>query len=146
MDATRALLAGPKAALGSLAGQVTTLENSVADYRQTLLGSDILRSTEAAYNALLLVQGKAPEKTLDITDLKRAGSLKASQQLVADRCTDWTAAGEELLTGTGVPFGLCSGIVKGTSDGAIPELATDQIGKLVEKGFLEVTYRLGKTR
>lgn len=144
--ATRALLAGPKAALGSLAGQVTTLENSVTDYRQTLLGSEILRSTEAAYNALLSVQGKAPEKALDITDLKRAGSLKASKQLVTARCTDWPVAGEALLEGTGVPFGLWSDIVRAMSGGAMPELTGEQITKLVEKGFLEVTYRLGGPR
>jgi hypothetical protein len=146
MAAARGLLAGPKAALGSLAGQVATLEYSVTDYRQTLLQSDILRSTEAAFNALLLVQGKPPDKTLDMTDLKRAGSLKAAKQLVTERCTAWPAAGDALLEGTGVPFELWSEIVTAMSGGLMPKLASEQIEKLVKKGFLEVTYRLGGPR
>ena len=143
MTAAKELLTGPKSALGRLAGQVATLENAVTGYRQKLLNSDQLRATETAYNALLKVQRKPPEKPLDMADLKRAGSLKAAKELVTVRCADWPAQGERILAGTSVPFELWANIVRDVSSGNKPALTNEQSQKLVEKGFLEVTYRLG---
>jgi hypothetical protein len=143
MAAAKGLLATPKNALGRLAGQVTTLENAVTGYRQKLLGSDQLRTTETAYNSLLKIRRKPPEKTLDMADLKRAGSLKAAEQLVTTRCADWPNKGEQILAGTSVPFELWGNIVQDVSSGKKPSLTNEQSQNLVEKGFLEVTYKLG---
>jgi hypothetical protein len=143
MAAAKGLLATPKNALGRLAGQVTTLENAVTGYRQKLLGSDQLRTTETAYNSLLKIRRKPPEKTLDMADLKRAGSLKAAKQFVTARCADWPTKGEQILAGTSVPFELWGNIVHDVSSGKKPSLTNEQSQNLVEKGFLEVTYKLG---
>ena len=143
MTAARGLLSEPKGALGRLAGQVTTLENTVTDYLQRLLDSEELRSTESAYNALLQVKGTAPKKTLDMSDLKRAGSLNAARQMVTERCTAWPADGDTFLKETGVYFVGWRDIVKSLSSGQKPAVSGEQAEKLVEKGLLEVTYRLG---
>lgn len=143
MTAAKELLAGPKNALGRLAGQVTTLENAVTGYRQTLLDSDDLRAVEAGYGALLQAKRKASEKTLDMSDMKSAGSLKAAKTLVTGRCTSWAAKGEKLLAGTGVSFETWAAIVRDVSDRKKPIMTTQQGESLVEKGFLEVAYRLG---
>jgi hypothetical protein len=143
MSAAKSLLAGPKRALGQLAGQVVTLENAVNGYRQGLLNDDPLRSVESAYNALLQVQRKPQAKPLDMTDLKRAGSLKAAKTMVTERCTFWPAEGERFLEGTGVSFELWAGIVRELFAGKKPTVTAQQAQGLVDKGFLEVTYRLG---
>jgi hypothetical protein len=143
MSDAKRLLSGPKSALGQLAGQVLTLENAVNGYRQGLLNFDALRSVEGAYNALLQVQGKPQEKPLDMTDLKRAGSLKAARVMMTERCTLWPTEGERVLEGTGVSFGLWADIVRDMSAGKKAAVTAQQAQGLVEKGFLEVTYRLG---
>ena len=143
MSAAKSLLSGPKNALGLLVGQVTTLENAVTGYRQKLLGSDALQLVECAYNALLQVQRKPREKTLDMTDLKRAGSLKAAKAMVTERCTLWPTEGERFLEGTEVSFELWADIARDVSAGKKPTVTAQQAQGLVDKGFLEVTYRLG---
>jgi hypothetical protein len=143
MNAAKSLLSGPKNALGLLVGQVTTLENAVTGYRQKLLGSDALQLVECAYNALLQVQRKPREKTLDMTDLKRAGSLKGAKAMVTERCTLWLTEGERFLEGTEVSFELWADIAIDVSAGKKPTVTAQQAQGLVDKGFLEVTYRLG---
>jgi hypothetical protein len=101
------------------------------------------RLVEGAYNALLQVQRQPQEKLLDMTDLKRAGSLKAAKALVTERCTLWPTEGEKFLEGTGVSFALWADIAKDMSVGKKPTITAQQAQALVEKGFLEVTYRLG---
>jgi hypothetical protein len=134
MSDAKRLLSGAKNALGLLVGQVTTLENVVNGYRQ---------SVESAYNALLQVQRKPQEKPLDMMDLKQTGSLKAAKALITERCTLWPQEGESLLDGTGVSFALWADTVSDMSIGKKPTLTVQQAQRLVEKGFLEVTYRLG---
>jgi hypothetical protein len=143
MSAAKSLLSGPKRALGQLAGQVLTLENAVNGYRQGLLNFDALRSVEGAYNALLQVQRQPQEKLLDMTDLKRSGSLMAATAMVTKRCTSWPSEGERFLEGTGVSFALWADIVRDVSAGKKPMITAQQTQALVEIGFLEVTYRLG---
>jgi hypothetical protein len=143
MSDTKRLLSGPKRALGQLAGQVLTLENAVSGYQQGLLHSDALRLVEGAYNALLRVQRQPQEKLLDMTDLKRSGSLMAAKAMVTKRCTSWPSEGERFLEGTGVSFALWADIVRDVSAGKKPTVTAQQAQGLVEKGFLEVTYRLG---
>jgi hypothetical protein len=143
MSAAKSLLSGPKRALGHLAGQVLTLENAVNGYQQGLLHSDALRSVEGAYNAILQVQRKPQEKPLDMTDLKRAGSLRAARALVTERYTSWPMEGERFLEGTAVSFALWADIVRDMSAGKKPTVTAQQAQGLVERGFLEVTYRLG---
>jgi len=143
MTAAKSLLSGPKRALGQLAGQVLTLENAVDGYRQGLLHSDALRVVEGAYNALLHVQRKPQEKPLDMTDLRQAGSLKAAKAMVTERYTLWPTEGERFLEGTEVSFELWADIATDVSEGKKPTVTAQQAQGLVEKGFLEVTYRLG---
>jgi hypothetical protein len=143
MSAAKSLLSGPKRALGQLSGQVLTLENAVNGYQQGLLQSEALRLVEGAYNALLQVQRKPQEKPLDMTDLKRAGSLKAARAMMTERSTLWLTEGEKVLEGTGVSFALWADIVKDMSAGKKPAVTAQQAQGLVEKGFLEVTFRLG---
>jgi hypothetical protein len=78
-----------------------------------------------------------------MTDLKRAGSLKAAKVMVTERCTLWPAEGERFLEGTEVSFALWADIVRDLSAGKKPAVTAQQAQALVEKGFLEVTYRLG---
>jgi hypothetical protein len=101
------------------------------------------RLVEGAYNALLPVQRKPPAKPLDMTDLKRAGGLKAARTLVTERCMSWPMEGEKFLEGTGVSFALWADIVRDVSAGKKPTITAQQTQALVEKGLLEVTYRLG---
>ncbi|NLX97799.1 MAG: hypothetical protein GXY83_16670 [Rhodopirellula sp.] len=143
MTAAKGLLSGPKNALGRLAGQVATLENAATGYRQTLLDSDELRTVETAYGALLQAQRKPREKNLDMTDMKGAGSLKEAKALVLQRCTQWPDAGDEVLEGTGVSFDAWATLVKDLTDRRKPAMTGQQIQSLVDKGFLEVAYRLG---
>jgi hypothetical protein len=143
MTSAKGLLAEPKSALGRLAGQVATLENSATGYRQILLDSDELRSVEGAFAALLQSQRKTPEKALDMADLKRAGSLKSAKELVTSRCTTWPAKGDVLLTGTGVTFDAWASLVRDLANRQKPTMTGQQIQSLVDHGFIEVTYRLG---
>jgi hypothetical protein len=143
MTAAKGLLSGPRNALGRLAGQVTTLENHVTEYRKTLLASEELRTVEAAYGALLQAQRKPRPKDLDMADMKGAGSLKDAKALVAQRCTQWPEAGREVLAGTGVPFGTWATLVNDVAERRKPTIDAQQIQSLVERGFLEVAYRLG---
>ena len=55
---------------------------SSTDTGKHCLRSDALQLVEGAYNALLQVQRRPQAKPLDMTDLKRSGSLKAAQALV----------------------------------------------------------------
>ncbi|MDH3639577.1 MAG: hypothetical protein OES09_14115, partial [Gammaproteobacteria bacterium] len=143
MDATKELLNSSKWALGELGGHVNTVENVIAAYRRRLLGSSELRDVEQAYNALLRVQGRAPEKTLDMSDLEKAGSLKSAKALVVDRCTQWPVMADKFLEGTDVSFELWKHIVAAISAGQPLTLSGEQIENLVSKGYLQVTYRLG---
>ena len=143
MSSAKGLLAEPKSALGRLAGQVTTLENAATGYRQALLDSDELRSVESAFGALLQSQRKTSEKPLDMSDLKRASSLKAAKALVTSRCTTWPAKGDVLLKDTGVSFEAWASLVDDLADRRKPTMTGQQIQSLVDHGFIEVTYRLG---
>jgi hypothetical protein len=143
MSSAKSLLAEPKNALGRLAGQVTTLENAAIGYRQALLNSDELRSVESAYSALLQSQRKPAEKSLDMSDLKRAGSLKAAKSLVASRCTTWPTKGDTLLKVAGVTFEAWASLVKDLANRQKPTMTAQQTQSLVDHGFIEVTYRLG---
>jgi hypothetical protein len=98
---------------------------------------------EGAYNALLQVQRKPREKPLDMIDLKRASSLKAARALVTERCTLWPMEGEKFLAGTEVSFALWADIAQDVSAGKKPTVTAQQAQGLVDKNFLEVTYRLG---
>ena len=143
MTAAKGLLSGPKNALGLLAGHISTLENVVTGYRKALLDSDDLRSIEEAYGALLQTQRQPQEKTLDMTDMAGAGSLKDAKSLIQTRCQEWPVKGETLLAGTGVPFETWASLVKDLSQRKSPTVTGPQVESLVEKGFLKVAYRLG---
>ena len=143
MSSAKGLLAEPKNALGRLAGQVTTLENAATGYRQALLDSDELRAVESAFAALLQAQRKTSEKSLDMSDLKRAGGLKAAKALVTSRCTTWPAKGDVLLKDTGVSFEAWASLVDDLADRRKPTMTGQQIQSLVDHSFIEVTYRLG---
>lgn len=143
MTAAKGLLSGPKNALGLLAGHISTLENVVTGYRKALLDSDDLRSIEEAYGALLQTQRQPQEKTLDMTDMVGAGSLKDAKSLVQTRCQEWPVKGETLLAGTGVSFETWASLVKDLSQRKSPTVTGPQVESLVEKGFLKVAYRLG---
>lgn len=143
MDAARGLLTSPKRALGVLRGSVTTLENQISSYRRKLLESEELQSVEDAYNSLLEIQGKPAEPRLTPADIEGAGSLANARQLVRDRCSAWPTEAEKLLDGTEVSFQLWRTIVSDIGEGRKPEMSTEQADKLVSKGFIEVTYKLG---
>jgi hypothetical protein len=143
MDETKKLLVEPKRALAMLAGQVTTLENAVQDYRRRLLENDELQSIEQGFNALRQVKNQSREKPLDLVDLETAGSLNAAGQLVAARCADWSAAGERLLDGAGVSFKSWRTLVEELTAGKTPALDAVRVQGLVEKKYLRVTYQLG---
>ncbi len=143
MSAAKGLLTESKSALGRLAGQVTTLENAATGYRQALLDSDELRSVESAFAALLLSQRKTSEKPLDMSDLKRAGSLSSAKALVTSRCTTWPEKGGELLRDAGVSFEAWAILVRDLATRRKPMMTGQQVQSLVDHGFIEVTYRLG---
>ncbi|HUY34894.1 MAG TPA: hypothetical protein VMV69_19260 [Pirellulales bacterium] len=143
MEATKGLLTGPKRGLGSLAGQVTTLENAVHDYRRRLLADDELRQVEQGYNALLQAQRKPRVKPLDMADLESAAGLRGAKALVERRCAAWPAEAETALDGSGVSFREWKAIVAALAEGRQPSVDAGQAEALVAKGFLERTYRLG---
>ena len=65
---------------------------------------------------------------------------------MTERCIAWPAEGDTFLEGTDVYFVGWRDIVKSLSGGQKPALSGEQAEKLVEKGILEVTYRLGGGR
>ena len=143
MEAVKGLMGEAKAAVGTLAGHVRTLENVVQDYREKLLANEELRAVERAYNALLQAQRKSQEKVLDITDMEKAGSLKAAKELVDDRYAQWSSQGQAILAATEVTFSQWSTIVANVESHQPPSMTTQQADNLVARGFLERTYRLG---
>jgi hypothetical protein len=102
-----------------------------------------LKFVEAAFAALLQSQRQTSEKSLDMPDLKRAGSLKLAKGLVTSRCMNWPPKGDDLLKLAGVSFEAWANLVQDLAKRQKPTMSGQQIQSLVDHGFIEVTYRLG---
>lgn len=143
MQGVQNLLVGPQQAVNLLAGHVQTLENAAADYRRRLLNAPDIHNIERGLNALLRANGEPERKPLDMPELEAAGSLRAALEKRDERRTQWVQRGEELLEGTGISFTRWQRIVEDLEVGRDPQLEAETDQKLVARGFLVRTYRLG---
>lgn len=143
MQAVPTLLVEPQQAVNLLAGHVQTLENAAADYRRRLLNVPDVRSIERGLNALLLAHGEPERKPLDMPELEATSNLRAAVEKREERRTEWVQRGEELLQGTGVSFERWQRIVEDLEVGRDPQLEAETDQKLIARGFLVRTYKLG---
>jgi hypothetical protein len=143
MQAVPTLLVEPQQAVNLLAGYVQTLENASADYRRRLLNALDVRGIERGLNALLRANGEPERKQLDMTEVEAAGSLRAAVEKRDERRTEWVQRGEEVLQGTGTSFERWQRLVEDLEAGRDPQLEAETDQKLVARGFLVRTYKLG---
>jgi len=142
MKAAERLFETPNASLGGLLGEATTLENMVLAYRQKLLANLDLSQGYQAVEALCRAQREVPPAALTMADLERCTLGKAAA-LVAATVGSLRGVGEAALAGTGVNIDRWIAIVRAVHAGDEPTWDPGEDERLVQKGLLRRTYRLG---
>ena len=129
--------------VGVYRGQVTTLANSITDYRQKLVRNSQIIRIQEALNPLRGVKKLAPWPDFTSKDLDSAPTLKAAADLVARLEQDRAKEGADLLAGSGVSFDRWRVIFAAISTDTDPGLSTVEEGALLASGFLRKKLVVG---
>lgn len=143
MDQARDLLRESKRALGGLAGHLTTLGNVVNGYRSDLLQNAELQRIERALAALQRSLGRTPTPPLKLADLESAGSLSNARQLVEQRRETLLHSAQSSLHDLPIDFDEWAVFVDDLENGRTPKIDPPTASALVDRGLIQVTYRLG---
>ena len=142
MKAAERLFETPNAAAGGLLGEVTTLENLILAYRQRLMQTPDLNKGYQAIEALCRAQRESPPPALTMADLERT-TLGKAVALVKATTASLRITGETALAGASVSFDRWLTIVQQVQAGEEPSWDSGEDERLVKKGLLRRTYRLG---
>ena len=129
--------------VGVYRGQVTTLANSIADYRQKLVRKSQINRIQEALNPLLRIKKLTPWPDFTPKDLDSAPTLKAAAEFVARLEQEREKAGADLLAGSGVTFDRWKVIFAAISAETDPSLSTDEERVLLDRGFLRKKLVVG---
>jgi len=143
MEQAKDLLRESKSALGGLAGHLTTLGNVVNGYRSDLLQDPELQRMERAYAALQRGLGITPTSPLKLSDLEAAATLADAKRKVEQRRKTLLDSSQPSLAGLPINFDKWSKMVEDLENGRSPSIDPQTASALVEKGLIQVTYRLG---
>jgi hypothetical protein len=143
MEQAKDLLRESKSALGGLAGHLTTLGNVVNGYRSDLLQDPGLQRMERAYAALQRGLGMTPTPPLKLSDLEAAETLADAKRKVEQRRKTLLDTSQPSLQGLPIDFDKWSKMVEDLESGRSPSIDPQTASALVEKGLIQVTYRLG---
>ncbi|MEZ6152874.1 MAG: hypothetical protein R3C09_22475 [Pirellulaceae bacterium] len=142
MEAAKDLLQESKRAIASLAAHLTTLENVVQGYRQSLLHDEKLLLLERAYAALQSARRAAAEPALKLGDLE-SGNLKQAKELIENRHRFLAEAIDQALSDVQIGHFEWAKLVSDLENDRVPSIGQEVAANLVSKGLLQVTYRLG---
>lgn len=143
MSQARELFHETRSALTTLLGQVLSVENAISTYRCNLLENPTLVLAQRGLDALAIASGTPPSTPIGINDIDDAGPLSAAQDLVRTRLHQASLDGGHLLEGTGVSFDRWCAIVSAVDAGLDPGIEPQESEALVNRGFLQRTYKLG---
>jgi len=143
MSRARDLLDEPRKSLTLLLGNVLSVENTIAEYRQTLAASEDLQRSHRGSDALARASGGIAPRPLSTRDIEGAGALSEGLKLVNERVHDNAVSATATLAGTGVSFERWCAIVARLDAGRDPGLETQEADALVDRGLVQRTYRLG---
>jgi len=129
--------------VGLYRGQVTTLANSIADYRQKLIEKSRINPLQEALNPLRRVKGQPPLPDFGPKDIESAPTLKAAAELVARREQECEKSGADLLAASGVPFDRWKAILNALNTDADPSLSSEEEKALLEQRFLRKKLVVG---
>ena len=129
--------------VGLYRGQVTTLANSIADYRQKLIEKSRINRLLEALNPLRRVKGQPPLPDFGPKDIESAPTLKTAAELVTCREQECEQSGAELLAGSGVPFDRWKAILNALNTDADPSLSSEEEKALLEQRFLRKKLVVG---
>ncbi len=136
------LFDSPKSSSQDLAGQIQTVENTIAAYRKKLLEKPGLQTSYSAINALKRAKRKKQVAEITLATLERLASLKECVQFIQDSLADWKKEGDKLLKETKVSFERWRHVVDFIASGADPGLEGNEAEQLVTHGFIRRTYSL----
>jgi hypothetical protein len=129
--------------VGVYRGQVTTLANSIVDYRQKLVDRSRINQIQEALNPLRRVKKQPAWPDFSPKDLDLAKTLKEASDLVSKSESVRRKEGEELLGTAGVSFDRWQVIFKAISIDTTPGLSGDEEAALIAQGFLQKKLVIG---
>jgi hypothetical protein len=132
----------PKTSMQGLAGQIQTVENTIADYRRKLLENTHLRDSFSAINAINRAKRKEQVAEVTLATLEKQDSLKKCVQLIQGCLAAWKKEGDKRLKEAGITFDRWSHVVGSIESGAEIDLEPKEADLLVNHGFLRRTYSL----
>ena len=136
------LFDSPKSSAQDLAGQIQTVENTVAAYRKKLLEKPGLWTSYSAINALKRAKRKKQVSEITLATLEKLESLKKCARFIQDSLADWKKDGDKLLEETKVSFERWRHVVESIASGSEPGLERNEAEQLVTHGFIRRTYSL----
>jgi hypothetical protein len=122
--------------VGVYRGQVTTLANSIADYRQKLIQKSQINPIQEALNPLRRVKRLPPWSDFGSKDLDSAPTLKAAAALVAQGEQEREKEGTDLLAGSGVTFDRWRVIFATLNADTDTGISSEEEKALLDCGFL----------
>jgi len=143
MSKARDLLVEPRTALMQLLGQILSVENVAAEYRQQLLEISSLVASHRGLEALAIAMGDTAPMPLGINDIEDAGALCDGQKLVKAHLQTTSADGIKRLEGAGVSFDRWCAIVAALDAGRDPGIEAQEADALVKRGLVQQAYKLG---
>ena len=129
--------------VGVYHGQVTTLANSITDYRQKLVQKSQINRIQEALNPLRAVKKLAPWPDFAAKDLDAAPTLKAAADLVSGRQSEREKEGADLLAASGVSFDRWQVIFTAIGGDSDPGLSNEEERALLASGFLRKKLVVG---
>lgn len=129
--------------VGVYRGQVTTLANSIADYRQKLVHKSQINRIQEALNPLRRVKKLPPWSDFGPKDLDAAPALKAAAALVTQREEELEKEGTELLADSGVTFDRWKVIFAALDADTDTGISSDEEKALLDRGFLRKKLVIG---
>jgi len=129
--------------VGVYRGQVTTLANSIADYRQKLVQKSQINRIQEALNPLRRVKKLSAWPDFAAKDLESAPTLKAGADLVSGREQEREKEGADLLAGCGVSFDRWKVVFAAICADSDPGLSADEERALLAGGFLRKKLVVG---
>jgi hypothetical protein len=129
--------------VGVYRGQVTTLANSITDYRQKLVAKSRINQLQEVLNPLRAVKKLAAWPDFAAKDLDAEPTLKAAADLVSRREAQREKEGADLLSATGVSFERWQVVFKAIGADTDPGLSTEEEQALLASGFLRKKLVVG---
>lgn len=129
--------------VGVYRGQVTTLANSITDYRQKLVQKSQINRIQEALNPLRHVKKISPWPDFTPKELDATPTLKAAAELVTRLEQDRAKEGAELLAGSRVSFDRWQVIYAAISADTDPDLSNEEERALLDSGFLRKKLVVG---